>query len=54
MTVRKFKKVVKYNGGIGALLCNGCRIVIATGFNHEDKKHYCIKCKSKEAAPCQQ
>lgn len=45
MTVRQFKKIVKYNGGIGALLCNECKVIIATGFIHDDKEHYCAKCK---------
>ena len=45
MTVRQFKKIVKYNDGIGALLCNECRVIISTGFIHDDKEHYCAKCK---------
>lgn len=43
--VRSFKKIVKYDGGHGALLCNKCRVVIATGFKHEDREHHCDKCK---------
>lgn len=36
---------VKFNNGEGALLCCCCRIIIATGFDHEDKLHICDKCK---------
>lgn len=40
--------IVKYNGGKGALLCNGCRIIIASGFKHDrTKRHYCHNCKTK-------
>lgn len=35
---------VKYNNGNGALLCNECRTIIAYGFDHTDKEHYCPKC----------
>lgn len=38
--------VVKFNNGNGALLCNKCRYIISYSFNHEDKKHYCERCKS--------
>ena len=41
---------VKFNGGRGALLCNTCRIIIATGFKHEDKEHFCEECKAKADA----
>lgn len=37
-------KIEKFNGGRGALLCNGCNIIIATGFGHEDKEHFCPTC----------
>ena len=33
--------VVKFNSGMGALLCNNCSIILATGFDHEDKEHFC-------------
>ena len=33
--------LVKFNGGRGALLCNSCRTIIAYGFDHEDRLHYC-------------
>ena len=38
---------VKYTNGNGALLCNNCSIIIDYGFDHEDKEHYCDKCKEK-------
>jgi len=38
------RAIVKYNNGDGALLCNGCRIIISHGYYHEDKEHYCSKC----------
>ena len=37
---------VKFNGGRGALLCDGCSVIIAYGFKHEDRKHYCPTCMS--------
>ena len=37
---------VKFNGGRGALLCDGCSVIIAYGFEHEDRKHYCPVCMS--------
>lgn len=36
--------IIKFNDGEGALLCNGCDAIIATGFNHADKEHYCDAC----------
>lgn len=41
--------VIKFNGGRGALLCNGCSIIIAYGLDHADTRHFCDKCKVKEA-----
>jgi hypothetical protein len=38
---------IRFNSGMGALLCNGCRVILKYGFEHEDKKHYCEKCKTK-------
>ena len=35
---------VKFNNGMGALLCNRCSIIIEYGFDHEDKFHFCEKC----------
>jgi len=37
--------IVKLNNGRGALLCNGCRVILKTGFYHPDIKHYCDDCK---------
>lgn len=36
---------VRYNSGAGALLCSSCRVIIAYGYDHEDRKHYCEDCK---------
>lgn len=33
--------ILKFNNGNGALLCNHCRKIIAYGFAHEDKHHFC-------------
>lgn len=41
------RAIVKFNNGNGALLCNDCHIIIAYGFDHEDKEHYCDKCAEK-------
>ena len=38
--------IVKFNSGVGALLCNNCSEIIAYGFDHEDKRHYCDKHKA--------
>jgi len=35
------KKIVKFDNGDGALLCNECNTIIAKGFNHIDKYHFC-------------
>jgi len=35
---------IKLNGGRGALLCNGCSIIIAEGTKHEDRLHFCEEC----------
>lgn len=40
------KAIVKFNNGRGALLCNGCRIILKDGLNHPDKEHYCDECSS--------
>ena len=37
--------VVKFNGGIGALLCNDCKIILKHGLNHEDCEHLCNDCE---------
>lgn len=36
---------IRWNNGIGALLCNSCSVVLRQGFNHEDKEHYCKDCQ---------
>ena len=38
--------IVKFNGGKGALLCNACNKIIATGMDHEDKEHKCETCNN--------
>lgn len=40
--------VVKFNSGTGALLCNGCSIILAYGFRHRDVEHYCKDCTVKQ------
>ena len=40
--------IVKFNNGNGALLCSGCQKIIATGFEHEDREHYCDACMLKQ------
>ena len=37
---------VKFNNGNGALLCNTCSVILAYGFDHEDKEHYCKSCEA--------
>jgi hypothetical protein len=40
------KAIYKFNGGHGALLCNDCRVIVATGHNHDlTKPHYCVTCE---------
>jgi len=38
--------IVKVNGDVATLLCNGCGIFIAEGAKHEDREHYCTMCMS--------
>lgn len=46
--MRQYKNaVVKFNSGTGALLCNGCRVIVAYGFRHKDVEHYCSQCEDK-------
>jgi hypothetical protein len=40
--------IVKFNAGKGALCCNKCGKIIATGFAHEDREHYCDVCMLKQ------
>jgi late competence protein required for DNA uptake (superfamily II DNA/RNA helicase) len=40
------KAIIKFNNGLGALLCSSCDIIIRTGFEHDlTKAHYCDKCE---------
>ena len=54
--------IFKYNGGLGALLCSSCRVIMKTGkdFNEEELNaikgngpmppaQYCSKCKTKQS-----
>lgn len=36
--------ILKFDNGLGALLCNQCSKVVATGFSHEDRIHLCEDC----------
>ena len=47
MAVKYNKADVRFNNGNGALLCNGCRIILSYGFNHNDVEHYCGACYEK-------
>ena len=47
MTIVYKDAIVKFNDGEGALLCNECNVIIATGTMHEDKKHVCDACREK-------
>ena len=45
MTGREYKRaVVKFNSRRGALLCNRCETIVAIGWEHEDREHYCDDC----------
>lgn len=55
------KAIFKFNGGLGALLCSGCRVIMRTAkdflpeelkairgeLNYELPPKYCEQCKSK-------
>jgi hypothetical protein len=53
------KAIFKYNGGLGALLCSKCRVIIKTGKDFTEEEimaikgkidmppQYCNKCKNK-------
>jgi hypothetical protein len=45
-----WRAVWKFNGGNGALLCNRCGVIIATGIDHEDVEYYCVECRGKSDA----
>jgi len=54
------KAIFKYNGGLGALLCSSCRVIMKTGKDFTDEEiraikwhiemppQYCSKCKTKQ------
>ena len=48
MNAPKQIALIKFNGGVGALLCNRCHTILATGFDYEDREHFCIACKAEE------
>lgn len=42
------KAIVKFNNGRGALLCNGCNVIVSYGADHRtDIEHYCEECYHK-------
>ena len=38
------RAIVKFNGGRGALLRNGCGSIFTTGTDHVDCEYYCVEC----------
>jgi hypothetical protein len=55
------KLIIKYNNGMGAILCSGCRKIIKEGFEYTEEEYkysrggidhlppqYCEQCKSKQ------
>jgi len=42
--LRKRRSIIKFDGGQGALLCNRCKVILRSGFDHEDREHYCDDC----------
>tara|TARA_R110000744_G_scaffold28862_3_gene69205 strand:- start:89 stop:487 length:399 start_codon:yes stop_codon:yes gene_type:complete len=39
------KAIIKLNGGSGALLCNGCDVILSYGSDHNtETEHYCGDC----------
>lgn len=61
-TTKNNMAIFKYNGGLGALLCSSCRVIIKTGkdFTEEEIKaikgkgpmlpaQYCSNCKTKQS-----
>ena len=56
--MKPMKAIFKFNGGLGALLCSKCRVIIKTGkdFTEDEKKamkgeinlpsQYCKNCKN--------
>ena len=55
------KAIFKYNGGLCALLCSSCRVIMKTGKDFTDEEmsvikgytkmppQYCSKCKTKQS-----
>ena len=44
MGLQFMKPIHKFNGGLGATLCNSCSVIISTGLTED---LYCEKCKQK-------
>ena len=47
--MEKITPIIKYNGGIGAILCNKCHVIIKTNLTKEEIEGktdllYCTKC----------
>lgn len=43
--MQEVKAIIKLNGGRGALLCNGCNVILSYGMDHNTKtEHYCGEC----------
>lgn len=37
------KAVFKFNGGVGALLCSNCSVIIRTGYEFSENEHKAMK-----------
>ena len=59
------KRLKKFNGGLGAILCNGCRVILKSGFgcrpnqiSEEDwqsnKPIFCKRCEQRSIKPLEQ
>lgn len=51
--MEKVKPIIKFNGGIGAILCNKCRVIIKDRLTKEEFEGktdllYCEKCKKEK------
>jgi hypothetical protein len=50
-------RIKKFNGGKGAILCNGCRVIVkqGNGITKEDWESteplFCVKCRYNEGRP---
>ncbi|TVQ72834.1 MAG: hypothetical protein EA373_02090 [Oceanospirillales bacterium] len=38
--------IVKVEGSVATLLCNGCGVELSQGTTHEDRQHFCTMCMS--------